>query len=78
MRQPLASRLTCESRVDGRCVTSPATGGSAAGTSSSTTMSVGDRSGVSSTEATMRSRPCARPVFRGRKVCSRSKASCVT
>ncbi|MOA29893.1 hypothetical protein D3C78_1509370 [compost metagenome] len=78
MRQPLASRFTCDSNVDGRCVTRPATGEMATGTSSSTTISVGARSGVSSTDFTIRKRPCAWPVFSGKNVCSRSNASCVT
>ncbi|UYK67326.1 hypothetical protein NG831_03785 [Xanthomonas sacchari] len=78
MPQPLASRLTCDNNVDGRCVTRPATGANAIGTSSSTGMSRGDSVRNCASERTMRSRPSAWPVFNGRKRCSRSSASCVT
>lgn len=66
MPQPLASRLTCDSAVDGRSVSTPATGGRLIGTSRSTAMSSGNSAFRPEASFTMRTRPVAVPMFIGR------------
>lgn len=68
MPQPLASRLTCDSAVDGRSVSTPATGGRPIGTWRSTAMSSGSSAFSAfapEASSTMRTRPVAVPRFIG-------------
>jgi hypothetical protein len=68
MPQPLASRLTCESAVEGRSVSTPATGGRLIGTWRSTAMSSGNSTFNAfgpEASSTMRILPVAVPRFIG-------------